>query len=102
MQFLTHYERYNMNKWEQRQIMPQSNFIALNNSFMNHNSSLIGFQIEYEDKRVHYSVSNMFLERLQAQFPDNWLEILNQGMIAEFKQWERGMFSNMYQKGFFN
>ena len=63
---------------------------------------LFGFQIEYEDKRVHYSVSNMYLERLQAQFPDNWLEILNQGMIVEFIQWERGIFSNMYQEGFFS
>jgi len=102
LQFLTHYERYNVNKWEQRQIMPQSNFIALNNSFMNHNSSLIGFQIKHEDKRVHYSVSNMFLERLQSQFPDNWLDILNDGMVSEFKQWERGIFSNMYREGFFS
>ena len=59
-------------------------------------------QIEHEEKRVHYSVSNMFLERLQAQFPDNWLDILNDGMVYEFKQWERGIYSNMYQEGFFS
>jgi len=102
MQFLTHYERYNISKWEQRQIMPQSNFIALNNAFMNQGFSLIGFQLEHKDKRIHYSVSNMFLDRLQAQFPDNWLSVLNQGMVYEFRQWERGIFSNMYQEGFFS
>jgi len=102
MQLLTHYERYNVSKWEQRQIMPQSNFIALNQSFINAGSSLIGFQIKHEEKRIHYSVSNMFLERLQVQFPDNWLKILNDGMIYEFRQWERGIFSNMYQEGFFS
>ena len=82
--------------------MPQSNFIALNQSFINAGSSLIGFQIKHEEKRIHYSVSNMFLERLQVQFPDNWLKILNDGMIYEFRQWERGIFSNMYQEGFFS
>lgn len=107
MQMLTHYEYINVGRWHSKNIMPDSNFIVLNNSFMNAKSSLIGFQVEIGDnysniKRIHYSVSNMELDTIQRNFPNNWKEILDQSMIMEFEQWERGIYPNMYKEGFFN
>lgn len=102
MQFLTHYERYNINKWEQHRIMPNKNFAILNNSFMEKGCSLIGFQVQHEEKRIHYSVSSMDLDRLKSLFSDNWLNILNKGMVASFKHWEQGNVCGLYKENYFS
>lgn len=106
MQFLTHYEYHNIGKWHSKNIMPSENQIALNDAFMRHNSFLIGFMVEIGDnysniKRIHYSVSNMELDRIKRDFPDNWKKILDESMIASFNSWERGYICNMYKEDFY-